>query len=89
MNGTNPNNGQSWQGSQPGQDIRIPMDELSFIKREKLEYPMCACGRDWLPLYIPAMKGYVRQCPTCPLTASYCQCDFDELPSFGQQGAAF
>lgn len=56
--------------------LRIPMDEESFIKREKQEYPLCACAREWLPLYIPALKGYVRQCPTCPMTASYCICDF-------------
>lgn len=69
-----------------GGDVRIPMDQHDFIKKEMLDNPHCGCGRCWLPLWIPAMRGYVRQCPSCPMTASYCACDF---PMSGGQGSPF
>lgn len=54
--------------------IRIPMDEKAFIKKEQQEHPLCHCGRCWIPLWVPAMAGYIRQCPHCVFSVSFCPC---------------
>lgn len=63
----------------PSDGMLTPMDEHLFIKKEQQDQPYCGCGRCWLPLWIPAMQGYIRQCPSCPMTASYCACSFNDI----------
>ena len=50
-----------------------PMNEEDRIKLLKLEQPNCLCGRMWVPVRLP--MGYIRQCPSCVFSASYCICD--------------
>jgi len=56
------------------EDINRPMNEHDRIRLLQMEAPYCVCLRSWIPLFVPAMKGYIRQCPTCPMSASYCIC---------------
>lgn len=65
-------------------DLIIPMDEESFIKKEKLEHPYCVCGLPWHAQYIPVM-GYIRVCDGCPLPVSFCVCGaiFDDPREHG------
>ena len=52
----------------------MPMSDDDRIKLLKAESPMCLCGREWTPARIP--MGYIRMCPTCVMSASFCLCEF-------------
>lgn len=54
-----------------------PMNEEDRIKLLKQEAPYCLCGRMWIPVRLP--MGYIRQCPSCVMNASYCICEFNAI----------
>lgn len=52
--------------------LNQPMNDGDRIRLLQMENPFCVCGQNWIPTKIPF--GYIRMCPNCPMSISYCIC---------------